>query len=65
MMRENAFFLESVFDFFEYRLYLAGTLGAAYYKVIGEAAYLAGIQENYIRCLLVAGNSYSFMSYFK
>lgn len=65
MVGENAFFLESVFDFFEDCLYLPGTLSAAYHKVIGEAAYLAGIQENYIRCLLVAGNFYSFMSYSK
>ena len=65
MMRENAFFLESLFNFFKDCLYLPGTLGAAYHKVIGEAAYFAGIQENYIRCLLVAGNFYSLMSYFK
>jgi hypothetical protein len=64
-MRDNTFFFKSVFDFFEDCLYLPGALAAAYHKIIGEAAHLTGIQQDYIGCLLVAGNFYSFMSYFQ
>jgi len=54
-----------VFDFFEDCLNLPGALAAAYHKIIGEAAHLTGIQQDYIGCLLVAGNFYCFMSYFQ
>ena len=61
MMWENTFLLKSVFDLFEDCFYLPGTLAAAYYKVVCEAAHLAGIQQDYIGCLFVAGNFDGFM----
>ncbi len=64
-MRKDTFFLESMFNFFEDCLYLPRTIAAAYHKIIGEAAYFAGIQQDYIGRLLIAGNFYGFMSYFQ
>lgn len=39
-------------------LYLSGRFTVAYHNIIGEAAYLAGIEQNNINGLLIAGSLY-------
>ena len=58
-----ALFLQNFGYFIIDGLNLALGLTAAEHKIIGEAAYPAGIEQNNVNSLLVTGGGYRFMSY--
>ena len=43
---------------------LSGTVTAAYYKIIGEAAHLACVQQDDVSCLFLAGRFHRQLGYF-
>jgi hypothetical protein len=56
VMGQDTVFLQRFFDFVANGANLSGAFAGADNKIVRKAAYLTDIQQNYIACLLIAGD---------